>query len=96
MRSAGQIFTKTFFLEKHSLGINTLFATMSDPPTPNLQFLELPYCEQNMCGPLAIFSQKTLTFWKKKYSLGIDTLFATMSDPPTPNLEFVVHSSLQV
>ena len=27
------------FLEKHSLGIDTLFATMSDQPTPNLQFL---------------------------------------------------------
>ena len=27
------------FLEKHYLGINTIFATMSEPLTPNLQFL---------------------------------------------------------
>ena len=27
------------FLEKHHLGIDTIFATMSEPLTPNLQFL---------------------------------------------------------
>ena len=31
--------TETFGEKQNSFGIDTLFATMSDPPTPNLHFL---------------------------------------------------------
>ena len=33
------------FLEKHYLGIDTIFATMSEPLTPNLQFLVQSSCQ---------------------------------------------------